>query len=188
MARGQLRYGHSSLGSLDSPCSISSSSGPMEVSSEMTPLAQAAELSDPSKLRALEEKVASLTSQLAASQHDQVKADAARSIAEAARTAAEAEVSRLRAELASMTTKVSMLQAQVATKAEAAKIAQANESNLQKQGALWSSLFMASQKIDTNAFTTLLNAQGQLLGTQPSTSQPGPSSTSQPGPASESAD
>jgi len=129
------------------------------INNALTPLAAAAESSDPTRLHALEGKVESLTTKLADALSAKVHADAAREIAEHARTAADAEVVKLTAQLSVAQTKVGTLEQSLAEAQRSIDVARASENDLREQRAIWSSLFMANQKVDCGAFSSLMAAQ-----------------------------
>ena len=115
-------------------------------------------MSDPTKLRELEDKIETLTSKLANAEAAQREAEAARSKEEAARTGAEERERQLQVRLSDSEKEVVRLQASL----DQANKARSNEGDLRHQSAMWSSLLMTQMNVDTAKFSQLMAAQRQV--------------------------
>ena len=114
-------------------------------------------MSDPTKMRELEDKIETLTAKLAKAEMALAAANAAQAKEEAARIAAEGREQLLQTRLGDSEKQVVKLQANL----DEAHKSRANEGDLRHQNALWSSLLMAQMNVDETKFGKLMAASRQ---------------------------
>ena len=122
-----------------------------------TLLASHQAMSDPTKMRELEDKIETLTAKLAKAEMALAAANAAQAKEEAARIAAEGREQLLQTRLGCSEKQVVKLQANL----DEAHKSRANEGDLRHQNALWSSLLMAQMNVDETKFGKLMAASRQ---------------------------
>ena len=144
-------------GATSSP-DLTSTPSSFQMHGDVTLLASHQAMSDPTKMRELEDKIVVLTAKLAAAEAAKHGAEAARAKEEVARSSAEERERLLQGRLSESEQEVVRLKSRL----QQANKSRANEGDLRHQNAMWSSLLMTQMNVDTSKFAALMSASRQV--------------------------